>query len=620
MNTIYPAEDLHLLNQVVSEPRFQRLIDLPVVAPAELLVLVGSYAAFGLATWAGIAGVIPYLAALLINATALYAVFTPLHDAVHRTVSRNPVLNDLIGNLAAMLLVPGITTRLYRHLHLEHHRYTGEKDKDPDEPFISAPLPLRVLVWMFLDVHWSWFYIRHRNERPANERRAFWISIGLSVTWHAAWLLSPWAKEFLLYWMIPQRLGLTVLVYLFAFIQHPDGIEQRQAPLQATRMIRGGALARLLLLGQSEHLVHHLFPGVPFYRYHDVWVLGQPAFRGRETVWQSPLGYPTRPRSLPSAAVAATIPVRVTVVEDIAEGVRAYELSATQGHLPPFAAGAHLDVHVAPGIVRQYSLCSDPAGQGAWRIAVKREEPGRGGSRTLHERVQAGDTLEVGFPRNHFSLRPGAAHTVLIAGGIGITPLLAMAYELSTAGRTFEMHVCARSERFVPFSKRLRGAAFAGSVRFHLDDGPVDQRPGADIIPRWKKGSDLYLCGPAGFMSAMVDYAHAAGWPRENVFLETFVVPSADSSTNRPFEVVLKRSGRSLTVPADRSLLDVLQSSDIAITAVCTQGLCGACVATVLDGEVDHRDLVLGKRRDRNGCRMTTCVSRARSGRLVLDL
>lgn len=617
----YPSEDVQLLSQVVSDPRFRRLSLPPRVALPEVGLLVGCYAVFTMATWGGIAGWLPYPVVLAISASAIFAIFTPLHDAVHRSVSSIPWLNDLVGNLAAALLIPGVTTQLYRYLHLEHHRYTGERDRDPDEPFISARWPFRLFIWLFVDLYWISFYIRHRHERPRAEQRAFWITVAVALSWYVVWLLSPYAHPFIIYWFIPQRLGLLMVVYLFAFIQHPADIEQRKQPFQATRVIYGGALMRTLLLGQSNHLVHHLFPSIPYYRYHLGWELGQTAFREREIVRQWPLAPPVQPKVLSTPASSERIKVKITAIEHVAESVRAYRLETLGGALPAFEAGAHIDVTIAPRLVRQYSLCSDPADRNAWRIAVRREAAGRGGSKMLHEQFKIGDVIEVGTPRNHFRLRGQDGPAVLIAGGVGITPLIAMAHDLHRRGQRFEFHVCGRSAAALPFFHDLQSLPFADKIQVHLDDGPEDQNFGVRTIPRWQSAGALYVCGPAGFMDMALDYARQRGWPDERVFTERFIAPQADPGQNRAFDVVLRQSGRILSVPADKSLLDVLQSNDVAVPASCTQGLCGACIVRVTEGEVDHRDVVLGDHRESGpDCWMTSCVSRARGDRLVIDL
>jgi vanillate O-demethylase ferredoxin subunit len=618
-----PPEDLRLLEQVVSDPRFQSLSVLPRFAIPELAVLGGAYGVLALGTWAGIAGWLPYPLVLVLSTMAMFAVFTPLHDAVHRSVSSHGGFNDLVGNLAALILMPGITTRLYRFLHLEHHRYTGEHGKDPDDPFITAPWPRRLLLWTFLDLHWSWFYLQRRHQRPPAEVRAFVVSLGFFIAWHVAWLASPWAVEFLLYWLVPQRLGLTLLVYLFSFIQHPADVEQRQSPFRATRMIRGGRLMRLLLLGQSQHLMHHLFPGVPFYRYDRAWMLGRAAFkeRDRQIVWQWPLAWPRRPAAPVERVAETRLQVRITEIRQVAQDVRAYRLEGVDRPLPAFPAGAHVDVHLGPGRVRQYSLCGDPqAPSGEWRIAIKREDAGRGGSRAAHEQLQMGRICELGQPRNQFELRAGSGRVVLVAGGIGVTPLLAMAHALHHQERPFELHLCARCERALPFGDELSALPFRDAIRTHLDDGPAQQAWAAASLPVWQSGDTLYLCGPAGFMACVIEQARVRGWPDEQVVTETFVAAVADPALDHAFTAVLQRSGRSVEVPAGGSLLEALQGQGIELAASCTQGLCGACAVPVIDGEVDHRDRVLGPRRDAPDRLMTTCVSRARGERIVLDL
>jgi ferredoxin-NADP reductase/fatty acid desaturase len=617
--TPFPTADLAILEQVVSEPRFRGLTTVPRFAVAEIGIVAASYATLvvGSASW--LSGVVPYPVVLLLHTLAIYAIFTPLHDATHRSASSDPVVNDWIGNLAALPLLPGFTTKLYRYLHLEHHRYTGEKDRDPDDAFVSRSPAWRALTWAFIDVHWALFYLRRRRERPVEEQRKFFASLAFFVAWHVAGLTSPWPLEFVLLWLIPQRLGVTLLAYLFAAIQHPDEVEQRERPIQATRMIKGGAPMRWFLLGQSEHLMHHLFPSVPWYRYHDAWLAARSRLATRETVWSWPVGRLAMPAAASDAA-PRTLRARIVDARAVSADVRAYELEPEAGLFPPFEPGAHVDVHVAPGLVRPYSLCGSPADRARWRIAVKREDPGRGGSRAVHETFAAGLGIELGTPRNHFPLGVTAGRVHLVAGGIGLTPLLAMAEALHARGADFVLHVCARSAAALPFREELAAAPWAARVRIHLDDGAETQKlAAADLAPTGDE-DEIYLCGPRPFMSWVIGVAESRGFAGERIHTESFVPAAVDPAGNRPFDAVLARTGRTLRVPAERSLLDVLQENRVAIAASCTHGVCGACATGVIDGEVDHRDSFFADGEKRSGRKMTPCVSRARGERLVLDL
>jgi vanillate O-demethylase ferredoxin subunit len=611
-----------VLEQVVREPRFRELTRIPLIAPLEIGLMLGAYGLFGLGCYLYLRGAIGMPVALLINTFAIYASFTPLHDATHRTVSSHRGLNDLVGTLSCLLLLPGVTTGIYRYLHLEHHRYTGDPARDPDEPFVSAPALRTPLVLAGLDVLWTLWYLRHWNTRPLRERIEFVLSIAFYVSFHIFWLLSPWALEFVLLWMIPQRLGLFTVSYFFARIQHPHGVMWESAPFQATVRIEARPWTRWLLLGQAKHCIHHLAPSVPFYRYHKAWEIGRRLFEAQHipvrTVWAPP----TELRIAEVSSEKPRRPVRVARVMAVADGIKAYELVPTDDTpLLPFEAGAHIDVEITPKLVRQYSLCNAPCDTASYLIAVRHDPVGRGGSDHLHRPVKPGDVLSISAPRNNFPLAPGFDDHLLIAGGIGITPLLAMAHQLDARQARFKLHVCARNAAGIPFGDQLRDLAFAQSIVSWVDDARPDARfDAAAVIGAYRPGRALYVCGPAGFMQLVKQCGRAAGWPEDAMFSETFVPPAIDAAQNTRFEVQLVRSGQVLTVEPDQFLIDVLHANGCAVMCSCTQGICGSCMTPVLSGTPDHRDAILSDAEREANDRMTVCVSRARSSRLVLDL
>ncbi|CAG2150660.1 Phthalate 4,5-dioxygenase oxygenase reductase subunit [Cupriavidus yeoncheonensis] len=311
----------------------------------------------------------------------------------------------------------------------------------------------------------------------------------------------------------------------------------------------------------------------------------------------------------------------VTRIADEAERIRSFELAAADGDtLPAFTAGAHIDVHVAGGAVRQYSLLNDDRERHRYVIAVLREEAGRGVSRYLHERVQPGMRLTVGGPRNAFPLDGGQAPVVLVAGGIGVTPLLAMARHMHADGRPFTLHFATRSEGRTPFLRELRQAPFAAQVRFYHDDGPPAQRfDAAALTASLPRGAQVYLCGPSGFMDAVA----AAVRCRADLVLHTeyFAAPAPSATRGGAFRLVLARSGIETMVPADSSIVDVLRQHGIEPTLSCEQGICGTCLTRVLCGQLDHRDHYLSASEQQSGDRMLVCVSRALpDSTLTLDL
>lgn len=283
--------------------------------------------------------------------------------------------------------------------------------------------------------------------------------------------------------------------------------------------------------------------------------------------------------------------------------------------LPPSTPGAHVDLHLPGWGIRQYSLCGDPGDRSRYRIAVKRENGGRGGSRWLHENLRPGATLMVSAPRNHFELSDDAARYLLLAGGIGITPLLAMARALGRAGKPFHLHDFARSRAAAPMLEEVAAAAGPASVSYHFDDEPGSRIDLADHLAVPQAGTQVYCCGPAGFMEAV--RRATARWPEEAVRFEAFQPLVDEAFAPEPFEILIRSTGAALPVPADRSVLDILRSAGIELPSSCEIGVCGSCECGYLDGTPLHRDVVLSPRARRS--RFIPCVSRA-VGPLQLDL
>jgi vanillate O-demethylase ferredoxin subunit len=311
----------------------------------------------------------------------------------------------------------------------------------------------------------------------------------------------------------------------------------------------------------------------------------------------------------------------VARVTDVAEGIRAFELVAPpELALPRFSAGSHVDIHVPDGPVRQYSLLNDPADKDRYVIAVLREPAGRGGSAAMHDRVRQGNILVVSEPRNHFPLEESASKHLLLAGGIGITPLLAMAHRLQTIGADWTLHACARSPERTPFAAELTTGPLAPRVRIHHDGGNPSQGLDLNILLKDPEpGLHLYCCGPAGFMKAAE--RASAHWPEGTVHTEHFAHDAAlDLLPSGAFDVELASTGRVYRVAADRTLLEVLRENGFEIESSCEEGVCGTCVVPVIAGEVDHRDMVLGKRERASNKLMTVCCSRAKGPRLTLGL
>jgi vanillate O-demethylase ferredoxin subunit len=287
----------------------------------------------------------------------------------------------------------------------------------------------------------------------------------------------------------------------------------------------------------------------------------------------------------------------------------------------PFTAGAHIDVEAGPGMVRQYSLLNDPAERNRYRIGVLRDRASRGGSQAMH-RLSVGDIVTIAGPRNHFELQSGAHSTWLLAGGIGITPLLCMARQLYRDGRDFRFDYCVRSAAQAAYVNDLRAAPYAGSVHVHYDDGDAAQRLHIDErLAAMAPGTHLYICGPAGFMAWCIDAAARAGVPGSQVHVEYFKgAELAEAETETAFDIRLASSGRTLHVPRNASILSVLHEHKIAVPASCESGVCGTCLTGIVSGVPDHRDMYLTKEERAAGDVILPCCSRSLSPLLVLDI
>ncbi len=315
-----------------------------------------------------------------------------------------------------------------------------------------------------------------------------------------------------------------------------------------------------------------------------------------------------------------TIETELVAVRDEAEGVRGFTLAALGGALPPFTAGAHVDVHLPGGLIRQYSLCGDPDAGGDYEIAVLREPASRGGSAAMHE-LAPGARLRISAPRNLFPLAENADKTLLFAGGIGITPMLAMARRLHRLGRAFELHYCTRSAGRAAFLPALKAAPFAARVFTHFDDGAEAQKLNAPaLLANPGTGAHLYVCGPGGFMEHVLASARAASWDEARLHREYFSAPVMETKGNQPFEIEIASSGQVLTVPADRTAWEILNEAGLYVPVSCEQGICGTCLVSVKSGTPDHRDSYQTDEEHATNTQFTPCCSRAKSARLVLEL
>jgi len=287
--------------------------------------------------------------------------------------------------------------------------------------------------------------------------------------------------------------------------------------------------------------------------------------------------------------------------------------------LQGFTAGAHLEVRTPGGLLRHYSLVNGPDERSHYVIGVKHDAASRGGSRAMCDDLQVGDTLDAGRPVNRFALQE-AAHSVLVAGGIGITPLLAMAQQLQAKGRSFVLHYFVRGTEHVAFAERIAALGAAVQVHTGLDVAGTAAAVNA-LLAVAAQDQRLYVCGPAPMMDMVLASARALGWPEDRLHREYFAnAQPAVRADDQPFDVVLQRSGKTLHIPAGRTIVQVVREAGVHINTVCEQGACGSCETAVLGGEPDHRDVYLTADEQRNRRCTMVCVSRAKTPTLVLDL
>jgi tetrachlorobenzoquinone reductase len=313
--------------------------------------------------------------------------------------------------------------------------------------------------------------------------------------------------------------------------------------------------------------------------------------------------------------------LRVKQITYEAENINSYELvSPTGAELAPFTAGAHIDLHLSNGMVRSYSVVNDQRERHRYVIAVNKDSESRGGSAFVHDRIRAGDIVTVSCPRNNFALNEEAEHSILIAGGIGITPLLSMIRRLGSLGRRWELFYAARTRLAAAFLDELRALRLDVQVNVHVDfdderSGRMFDIPG--IIRQAPAQAHLYCCGPVPMLEAFE--TATADRPADRVHVEYFQAKEAPS-TEGGFEVRLVRSNRTIKVDAGKTILDALLDAGIGVSYACTEGVCGTCETRVIEGIPDHRDQFLSKEEQAASNTIMICCSGAKSSVLVLDL
>ncbi|MEP1231591.1 MAG: PDR/VanB family oxidoreductase, partial [Litorimonas sp.] len=327
---------------------------------------------------------------------------------------------------------------------------------------------------------------------------------------------------------------------------------------------------------------------------------------------------------VPQYTIADDIPdvqyLQIAKREMMAGGVVKFELKNRDGSdVTPFTAGGHIDLIIDAPYTRQYSLAGDPADTQKYVLGILEEPEGRGGSKRAHERLHEGMIVPVTGPRNHFPLEEKATKTLLFGGGIGITPMIAMAHRLHAINAKFDLHYCFRSRKTAGFIEDLLNQPWSKNVKLHISDEGTRANLEA-LIGKPKTGKILYTCGPVNFMEAVLSTGEKLGWDDDNLRKEYFTVPDLPEYENHAFDIDIKSTGQSIHVPADQTLADVLTENQLPVTQKCRDGLCGTCTLNVVSGDIEHRDFVLSKK-DR-ASKIVTCCSRAtpKGKTIVLDI
>jgi len=331
---------------------------------------------------------------------------------------------------------------------------------------------------------------------------------------------------------------------------------------------------------------------------------------------------PSQPRIGAASALRGLFTLRVARKSVEAIDICSFELvDEAAASLPPFAAGAHINVAVTSDLVRQYSLCNHPSDRHRYQIAVLRDKSSRGGSVAMHDTIHEGDLVQVSAPLNHFPLAAEASHSILLAGGIGITPILCMSERLEHAGASFELHYCSRSQAHMAFRERIERASFANRASLYFDDAHSGQMINLDaILAAPNPRTHVYVCGPPGFIDWALRTAEKVGWPESNVHREFFKAELHPTLESGAFHIKLSSTGETVVVAPNESVIQALTRVGIDIPTSCEQGVCGTCITRVLEGVPEHRDLFMMDAEHAANDQFTPCCSRAKTSLLVLDI
>ncbi|MDM1285738.1 PDR/VanB family oxidoreductase [Acinetobacter indicus] len=299
--------------------------------------------------------------------------------------------------------------------------------------------------------------------------------------------------------------------------------------------------------------------------------------------------------------------------------ILSFELIGCNGEpLPPFKAGAHIDVHMQDGLIRQYSLANCSSEQHRYVIGVLNDPHSRGGSRFMHEQLQVGQRIQISEPRNLFELDHELEHAILCAGGIGITPILAMAKELKRQHKPFKLFYFIKTRSVLAFQEDL--TELGDAVHLHIDDERDTHCNLIQELQDFSPTQHIYVCGPNGFMDFVIQTAQQLSWPTHHLHKEHFAAPALESSTDGSFDLKILKTGQLIHVTQEQTAVQALEAAGFPVPVSCEQGICGTCLLNVVEGEIDHRDMYLTEEEQAAHDQFTPCCSRAKSKILVIDL
>ena len=641
----------------------------PMLAKPTVALFLGGLLVWGLSTWAGLGLGWPLWLVIPVNAAVSFTMFTVLHDAVHYSISRRRWVNELLGRLTVPFVVPYASAPLFGFIHIEHHRNTNEElDTDPDAWATDGPwwqLPFR---WLTIDFWYACFYLKHIRRRSARELAESGAIVAIFVAGVVAAAMTGTLWTVAVVYLIPARIALGALAWWFDWLPH-HGLEatQRENRYRATR-IRIGLewLLTPAMLYQNYHLVHHLHPSIPFYRYIKAWRRNEEAYLERDAAIRTAFGRELtveeyrvwreldsalarmRPVEVPagsSASHAEFHRLRVAALDRPTEDsvVITFAVPEDLADLFQFEAGQHVTVRTdlgGQGVRRNYSICA-PATDGTLRIAVKRI-PGGVFSAYAAEQLQVGDKLELMTPTGRFGppLRPSQAkHYVAIVAGSGITPILsilATALEIESDSRCTLIYGN-RTRSSTMFREELADleSRFADRLEImHVLSGergasPYHGRIDAELLRRLladrvspADADHWYLCGPAGLVDTARDTLLDRGVPAERLHAELFHVPAGTTGTTGVASAVTVRlDGREdiVALAAGQSVLDGALTVRSDAPYACMGGACGTCRAKLVSGTVDmEHNYALGQA-DLDAGYVLTCQSQPTSPEVTVD-